>query len=85
MSMTSATVEFEVESFEQVAGGAGLALLRLTGRWRSEAPVELREVDGCSAGGKCEERAVNTAGGGGFDCRQFLELRQDLLAGFDVA
>ena len=41
MSVTAATVEFEVESFEQVAGGAGLALLRLTGRWRSEAPVEL--------------------------------------------
>jgi len=41
MSMTSATVEFEVESFEQVAGGAGLALLRVCGRWRSEAAVEL--------------------------------------------
>src|SRR5437016_5734242 len=41
MSMTSATVEFEVESVEQVAGGAGLALLRVCGRWRSEAAVEL--------------------------------------------
>jgi hypothetical protein len=40
-SLTAATVEFELESFEQVAGGAGLALLRLCGRWRSDAAAEL--------------------------------------------
>src|SRR5437763_1104363 len=44
MSMTSATVEFEVESFEQVAGGAGLALLRVCGRWRSEAAERMDEA-----------------------------------------
>src|SRR5205085_8420354 len=88
--VSAGTISFDVERFEQVSAGAGMVLLRMSGRWYAESTVELDQPLLVVDDGREEHRlaalpapdaAAPTAGPSGVLWRGAFSARANLLHG----